>query len=104
MRAGADLIRELLRRFPDTPLPNKVLIAGILYTAANGLDPEFMENVAKAWATAVKLEVEFEKIVDLYVKGLADYTGLLHQYSDVVKFVVSTMGSAIRAMKGGGSS
>lgn len=95
------LAAMLLRQFPNSSLPTKVIIAAALYVASKGkIDEEEKEIIKEMWARSIKAEIEVENIADLYEKGLADYTPILREYADISEFIVKTLAAALRG--GGG--
>lgn len=88
------VLARLMQSFANASLADKVIIAGALHYAKHG-DETIIQDAAKAWAEAVKLEIELQHIVDLYRRGLADYTSILEKRTSIAKFVMKVLGEAL---------
>lgn len=90
-----DLTASLLRSFASARLSDKVLIATALHYAKYN-NPKIIEKMKPIWTLAIKIEIDIEHIIDLYRKGLADYTDTLKKYEAVAEFIVMALGEAFR--------
>ncbi|MEM4501280.1 MAG: hypothetical protein QW512_04025 [Thermofilaceae archaeon] len=88
------VLARLMQSFASASLADKVLLAASLHYAKHK-DERIVEEAKNAWMEAVKLEVELQYVVDLYRRGLADYTSLLQRYTDIAEFIVRVLGEAL---------